>query len=130
MQTATDGPFSPSGSKGTPFNAVTDGLSNTLMAGEKHVLQGHLGVGWLDSSIYNGNYTTPTVRSAGPDYPLAKSPTDHEWSGQQAVFGSWHPGICQFVYCDGSVHSLPVEIDPNVLGLLANKCDGQVIPQF
>lgn len=100
------------------------------MAGEKHVIQGQLGVGWLDSSIYNGNYTTPSVRSAGPDYPLAKSPTDRQFSGQQAVFGSWHPGICQFVYCDGSVHSLPVDIDPNVLGLLANKCDGQVIPSF
>jgi hypothetical protein len=100
------------------------------MAGEKHVIKGYFGVGWLDSSIYNGTYTTPTARSAGPDYPLAKSPTDREFSGEQAVFGSWHPGICQFVYCDGSVHSLPVEIDERVLGVLANKCDGQVAPEY
>jgi len=130
MQTTTDGPFSPSGIKGTPFHAITDGLSNTLLVGEKHIIQGQFGTGWLDSSIYNGNYTTPTTRSAGPDYPLAKSPRDREFSGQQAVFGSWHHGICQFVFCDGSVRSLPVDIDPNTLGLLANKCDGQVIPEF
>ncbi len=90
---------------------------------------GRLGEAWLDSSIYNGNYTLPTVRSAGPDYPLARSPTEYRKRAHStAIFGSWHPGVCPFVFCDGSVRTLPVDIDPRVLGLLASRNDGEVIP--
>jgi hypothetical protein len=90
---------------------------------------GRFGVGWLDSSIYNGNYTPPTCRAAGPDAPLAASITYYEKS-MPAVFGSYHPGICQFVFCDGSVHPLPVTTSPHTLGLLACRNDGRAIPDY
>jgi prepilin-type processing-associated H-X9-DG protein len=108
---------------------ITDGLSNTLMVGEKHVPLGKFGVGWLDSSIYNGNYSPPTCRSAGPDCPLETDMKDDQF-GSSWVFGSYHPGLCQFVFCDGSVHALRTSIDPHVLGLLASRNDGQVIGDY
>jgi len=98
------------------------------MAGEKHVPLGRFGRGWHDNSIYNGNYTLSTMRAAGPDFPLARSPSENATNAW--VFGSYHPGICPFVFCDGSVRSLPVSIDPFVLGLLACRNDGQPIPNY
>ena len=42
-------------------------------------------------------------------------------------FGSWHPGICQFVWGDSHVSALKNEIDKVVLGYLCNRFDGNVI---
>ena len=47
-----------------------------------------------------------------------------------AVFGSYHPGICQFAFCDGSVHALPVTINLVTLGRLAARNDGEPIPEY
>ena len=59
----------------------------------------------------------------GLDFPLAGLPTDPGWK-----FGSAHPGIVQFVFCDGGVRGLEKSIDPAVLGLLTQRNDGQTIP--
>jgi hypothetical protein len=107
------------------FEDITDGLSNTLLIGEKHVPIGKWGIGWWDCSTYNGDYYPCSTRSAGPNYPLAQSLNDPGWK-----FGSYHPGICQFALCDGSVRPIPVTIDLKVLGWLANRSDGQIIPDF
>jgi prepilin-type processing-associated H-X9-DG protein len=45
-------------------------------------------------------------------------------------FGSRHPGIVQFVFCDGSVRSLEKSISPVTLGLLAQRNDRQVLPDY
>ena len=37
-------------------------------------------------------------------------------------------GICNFVFCDGSVHSLPINIDIDTLRRLAVRNDGEVVP--
>jgi prepilin-type processing-associated H-X9-DG protein len=103
---------------------IPDGTSNTLLVGEKHVPRNRLGQGFWDSSLYNGE-SYSSRRSAGPFYPLAQSPDDQGW-----LFGSDHPGICHFVFCDGHVQMLHNTIDPKVLGLLANRADGQAIPDY
>jgi hypothetical protein len=100
-------------------------LSNTLLVGEKHIPLGEFGVGWWDCSTFNGDYFACSTRSAGPSYPLAKDVWDTGWK-----FGSYHPGICQFCMADGSVRSLRVDIDPTILGWLAQRNDGHVIPDF
>ena len=104
---------------------ITDGISNTIFIGEKHVLMNHFGEGVLDCSIYDGDYWTCSTRSAGPAYRLAKSPSD-----QVISFGSYHPDICQFAMGDGSVRSLSIDTDPRIMALLANIADGHVIPEF
>jgi len=63
-------------------------------------------------------------RVAGVTSPLAQGIGDSFVS----QFGSWHPGICQFVMADGSVRALPVTINPTVRGYLSLRNDGRVVP--
>jgi len=107
------------------FSEITDGLSNTIFVGEKHVQLNNFGKGVLDCSLYNGDYWTCSTRSAGPNYPLARLPTDATIS-----FGSYHPGLCQFVMGDCSVRPISVSTDARILALLTNISDGQPIPDF
>jgi prepilin-type N-terminal cleavage/methylation domain-containing protein len=102
---------------------ITDGLSNTLLAGEKHVWVGHFGdFQYNDGGIYFYSLFGP-LRTAGPGFGLARTPSDQVYDR----FGSWHPGIVQFVFCDGSVHGLRVDIDTTTLGYLASRNDGQSV---
>jgi hypothetical protein len=107
------------------FRDITDGLSNTIFAGDKHVHIQYFGQGVLDCSLYNGDYWICSSRGAGPNAPLAQKPTD-----KVIGFGGYHIGICQFVFGDGSVHAIANSTDPNVLALLANISDGQPIPDY
>ena len=74
-----------------------------------------------DGSIYNGDHPWAISRAAGPDFQLADG--NSEFNSQ---FGSWHPGICQFSMGDGSVQSIATTIEPETLGLLAERDDGSV----
>lgn len=103
------------------FNLIPDGLSNTLFVGEKHIPKFNFG-NPPDSSIYNGDNGS-SHKHAGVGSPLAMGPTG---TGE---FGSYHVGVCQFVFGDGSVRPLSVAIDLAALGYLANREDGQ-IPKY
>ena len=50
-----------------------------------------------------------------------------ELSNFNRNFGSWHSGICQFVFGDGSVQALSNDIDEYMLGHICNIADGQVV---
>jgi prepilin-type N-terminal cleavage/methylation domain-containing protein len=106
----------------TPLNfaSVLDGLSNTIFIGEKHVRPDQFGKG-VDGCVYNGDKGN-AYRKAGVGAPLAKGP--NATTGQ---FGSYHPGVSQFLLGDGSVRALQVSIDLVNLGRLANRKDGEVI---
>ncbi len=110
---------------GILFTEITDGLSNTLMIGEKHVPSSAALLAPLDSALYEGHFPVSNQRAGGPTFPLATSDADLSWK-----FGSNHPGLCQFVFCDGTVRALPNTIDPYVLGLLAQRNDDQAIPDY
>ena len=132
----------------TTILSMTDGTSNTFLVGEKHVPAGTFGrlkVG--DGSIYLGVWTVYSGRVAGIAHPLAKGPNDVDpcraeppppgytsgtWRpGNDAVyskrFGSWHSGVCNFAFGDGSVKAIKTSIDEVTLGRLAARNDGQVI---
>ena len=111
----------------TRFGNIPDGLSNTIFFGEKHVPLGQFGVGdFGDCSIYNGDTGKCANRAAGRSNPVALGPTDV----YKTNFGSYHAGICQFALGDGSVRAVPVSINTAILALLADRDDGQVIPDF
>jgi prepilin-type N-terminal cleavage/methylation domain-containing protein len=112
------------------FKDVTDGLSHTLLAGEKHVHPDHVGdFVWGDGCIWNDDNAAPNTRVVGAGFGLTLSPTDstvpnnssdHAWR-----FGSSHAaGICQFVFCDGSVQAFSPETSTTALSYLANIRDG------
>ena len=118
----------------TRMASITDGASNTFLAGEKHVplgMFGRLKVG--DGSLYSGAWTCFSARLAGIEDPLAQSATDVTPSAgvvdgiYARKFGSYHVGVCQFVFCDGSVRAIRNTIDTANLRRLAVRDDREVI---
>src|SRR5262245_16348028 len=99
-----NGPFQ-SGT-GYRFSDFTDGLSNTLLVGEKHVPSGKHGVGWWDCSTYDGRYPNCSTRAVSRYFPLTTNPQD-----SRSLFGSRHTGVVQFCFADGRVRALPETID-------------------
>lgn len=112
----------------TTFKKITDGLSNTIFIGEKHLTsEDDFGRrSKYDNSIYNPDQHRTIARYGGPLSPIASSP-DEPISSNKAQFGSWHPGICNFVFGDASVHSIDDSLDPLVLQRLVVKDDGLVV---
>jgi prepilin-type N-terminal cleavage/methylation domain-containing protein len=117
------------------FRNVTDGLSNTLLIGEKHVQPADWGQQPAgDNSVYNGDDIRTIVRVAGRqspgpiDRPLAFSATDSYRPDER--FGSYHAGVCQFVMCDGSVRMIQASIDIEILTRLAVRNDGLPVGDF
>jgi prepilin-type N-terminal cleavage/methylation domain-containing protein/prepilin-type processing-associated H-X9-DG protein len=128
-----DGPFkmannwstnpNPSLVGGVKIAHITDGMSNTLLIGEKHVQTGKFGdynVG--DGAAYNGDKGSSNC-GAGPSRLLAKGPNDTVVDR----FGGPHSGVVMFVFCDGAVRGIPVSINGTTLGYLANIRDGQAV---
>jgi prepilin-type N-terminal cleavage/methylation domain-containing protein/prepilin-type processing-associated H-X9-DG protein len=115
----------------TSLASITDGTSNTFLAGEKHVPQskfGQSGPSWGDGAIYNSDFPRNFCRIAGPpSFSLGQGPDDltGPW---HCRFGSYHPGVCQFVYADGHVAALDNQTDLTVLQRLAVINDGQTVP--
>jgi hypothetical protein len=114
------------------FDDITDGLSNTLLVGEKSVHPQHQGdTRWGDGTFWSGDLHPPTARVAGPGYPLAQSDTDEAVLPDpiSMPFGGPHPSSdCQFARCDGSVLALSPSINTTTLGYLANRHDSGIIP--
>ena len=107
-------------------NDIQDGMSNTVMVGEKYVNPDQYSTGLQPSDnggLYTG-YSNDHSRSTGAA-PMQDQP------GYSAVgfclFGSSHPTSCNFVFCDGSVHAIAYDIRLEVYHRLGNRHDGETI---
>jgi prepilin-type processing-associated H-X9-DG protein len=107
----------------TRFASVTDGLSNTLFVGEKHIQLGQIGNVKGDRTIWNGDSIDVFSRAAGPGKGIVG---DLNTATNQR-FGSYHPGVCQFAFGDGSVRPLKATTPEATLSLLVQRADGQPI---
>jgi prepilin-type N-terminal cleavage/methylation domain-containing protein len=107
---------------------VTDGTSNTLLAGDKRLNRALLGQPQDDDDQgYTAAFDNDTVRYTGrppaPDYNAPTGDGDYR-------FGSSHTGVFNTVFVDGSVHSLPYAIDPTIFRYLGDKSDGHYTGDF
>jgi prepilin-type N-terminal cleavage/methylation domain-containing protein len=124
------------------FARITDGLSNTVLVGEKHITQNYLGKccradngpnghdGYIYWNRSNGNPYYGEYWVAGSvNLGIARTPLEGENLplGTTPNLGSWHPGICNFLLADGSAQSVSVSLSSQVLKNLGNVKDGQAI---
>lgn len=115
---------------------ITDGTSQVLLFGEKHIPYGEYDTGtypgndqgWdlgFDTDINRWTKYPPLSDSIGvDDFP-------DQFTGEDpvSVFGSAHPSGCQFVLCDGSVHTVAYDVDPTTFARLGSIADGEVVDQ-
>lgn len=130
--TVPKGDFAPPGAtleewkSRTAFKDLTDGVTNTILVGEKHVRPSRFGIAQEDGAIYNGDHPGSFSRCGGPGYPLAK----HRLDRYRNNFGSDHKGYCQFLLGDGSARNVNVHVATDILGRLTSRNDGEVATNY
>jgi prepilin-type processing-associated H-X9-DG protein len=133
------------------FARLGDGTSNVIVIGEKHIaFDNFRKCDGSDNDTADNGYQHDCAYS----HP-AQSVWGEAWSGRNAYmtitrggddrvannqdsagFGSWHPGVCNFLYGDGSIHALRNTIsrgDETNYGAflkLADCNDGGVLPEI
>jgi prepilin-type N-terminal cleavage/methylation domain-containing protein/prepilin-type processing-associated H-X9-DG protein len=113
------------------FASITDGTSNTLMVGERHT-RTHFTRGpfWADSfNLYSKGASWPYSATLIPDYDLCGTMVSNI-NYCKYGWGSFHPGGISFLFCDGSVRSIPTSIDMNVFMALSTVAGGETLPNF
>jgi len=96
----------------TRFADLRDGTSKTILIGESSAARS------AAVHAYNGDHNCGIL--LGPAYPIARTPAD--WGA-----GSDHPGVCLFLFGDGSVHALDLAVSSGVLGKLVTRAGGEVV---
>ncbi len=133
----SSGNYSPVIRSKVTIGGVTDGMSYTAIAGEKHVTPltvGRAGPDYPHCAAYaENNYSSGKVIGLGlaqrPDFPAFNDPLvlpTTSSPGEQAyyMFGSWHPGVTQFVYGDTRVVAVKNYATPLTLQYMGGRADG------
>jgi prepilin-type N-terminal cleavage/methylation domain-containing protein len=125
---------------------ILDGLSKTVIVGEKHITKSYVGKccggnngngsggggrdGWIYWNRGNGPNGYGEYWVAGSvDKGVARDAMDGEDTNDLSApaLGSWHAGVCFFLFADGGVRPLAVSITPSILQNLGYAKDGAVI---
>ena len=108
---------------------VTDGLSTTFVVGEKYMPpvpedadpgEEHADIG--DSAFFSGDNRHAIFRRSSAAFPTDSSDT---YPGQ---YGSEHGEQSNFVFLDGSVHSISHDVDRETFAYLSIIRDDQQLP--
>ena len=110
---------------------VEDGLSNTIVVGEKHVpteltnpLGGLQQFAQGDTAFFSGDIAYTILRSS--EKGIAAGPQDNSRESREK-FGSEHSGISQFAFLDGHVQALSNDIEVFAFQRLTSISDGEAI---
>jgi prepilin-type N-terminal cleavage/methylation domain-containing protein len=104
------------------MNAVTDGLSNTILVGEKALDQRayNTGAWYWNEPIFSGGSggTDRWGRAIFQDGQNTQVPTN---------WGAAHTVAAQFVFADGSVHPLRFGLDADIVSALLSPAGQEVV---
>ncbi len=116
------------GYAGNKMALVTDGLSNTLMLGDKRMDLTYLGEFQSDDNEgYTDGWDHDVVRLT-TSQPALDSHDGSGWGEEK--FGSSHAGGFNAILCDGSVRMISYGINLTVFSNLGSMQDGQVLPPY
>jgi len=103
---------------------VTDGLSHTLLYGEKYIDAAcyQSGLDWGDNEPLYGGFNNDNHRSTHPAWLLMQ---DRPGLMSIGSFGSAHPSGANFVLCDGSVRLVGYSIDTETYRKMGNRRDSR-----
>ncbi|MDR3197096.1 MAG: DUF1559 domain-containing protein [Planctomycetaceae bacterium] len=135
------------------FAWIQDGTSNQLLFGERHVPTERIGqchgtsnatirqenvdcsylIGW-ERAGFTSLRAMMSYQIHTTDAQLISKPTDFNPPStgdpidtRDYAFGSWHPGICNFVFGDGSVRGVSVTTPRNILKAVSRVDDGETV---
>ena len=103
---------------------VTDGLSSTLIVGERAVDPG-MGWGWSFCSVSSvcEQYLSVIIGLRDPRDAASASFVPRFYS-------SWHPGHCQMLFADAAVRSVAIQSDQKVLKARATRSGSETNSAF
>jgi hypothetical protein len=133
--------------RAVPSRTITDGLSHTIVLGEKWMpdadyatglWQGDdwaLFVGFQDDTVRSTFYTG--VSAAGVPRKATHLPRSTNETRElveadvgvlvsRELFGSSHPGVCLFSMCDGSATGVGLDVEAEVFRRMGARNDGDV----
>jgi len=113
--------------KPTRISQVTDGLSNTILIGEKRLRPSEYDTGaWHDDRGWTDGWDADTLRSTSfPVRPDADVDNELDEGQFGRCFGSAHSSAIHTAFGDGSVRNISYDIDRATFNLLGHRSDGQ-----
>jgi len=116
--------------------SVTDGTSNTVLAGEILPSRAADANFWFQNGglagmtvplNWNSNTFTPTIAPCKDNWQGASTPLGCRFGAAAKGFVSLHPGGANFAFADGSVHFLKQSISMPTYAALGSRAGGEVV---
>ncbi len=113
----------------TTMSSITDGTSNTYLAGEKYISPDYYdnGLDGCDDQAWNSGWNNDTLRWTTNHAAFRPMQDQTGYGAHSLFFGSAHAIGLHMAFCDGSVRFINYSIDLETHYRLGNRHDGLTI---